>query len=196
MKSRFFIGTIFSLFLLSLILFSCSSNDSKESDTGELLKPLAIDENDIAENPDLVITSDHVVVIHLEPPNDISSHDNDTATAGIDRIPIFFPEDVTHDFIVEYQGEEAFVVKLYNQNGDQVALLDKNFNWPAIGASSIDGFRGNWFVRDGILVEKEDRWDLLIEKRPYDLLLGQSPFSFSVISFKWMNKPIFVNWPY
>lgn len=380
------------MILLSLILFSCSSHDSNESDTWERLKPFAIDENDLADNPDLVITSDHVVIIHLEPPSDTSPHDNDTATAGIDRIPIFFPEDITHDFIVEYQGDEAFVVKLYNQNGNQVALLDKNsptstleisageytleilhggeveatrtlfvrpgstyvgrdcpgcflkdvdlpdadlsgvdlsgadlsyadlsgadlsgadltganltetdltgadlfgatFSvsnagliiahsffetlferlgllndgefrseaekrkavhflqylatgekisnendlmlnkvlcgypinepagttidfqesetelidslitamisyWPANEGSSIDGFRGNWLVRDGTLTEEEDRWNLIIEKRAYDVLLLQSPFSFSVISLKWMNKPIFVTWPH
>jgi len=390
MKSRFIVGTSFILFLLSVILFSCVSHDSNESDTCERLKPLAIDEHDLAENPDLVITSDHVVIIHLEPPSGISAHENDTATAGIDRIPIFFPEDVTHEFIVEYQKDEAFVVKLYSQNGHQVALLDKNsptasleisageytleilhggevettrtlfirpgstyvgsdcpgcflkdvdlpnadlsgidlsgadlsyadlsgadlsyanltgadltgtdltgadlagatfsvsnaglviaqsffeplfeklgllndgeFSseaekqkavhflqylatgkkisyendlilnkvlcgypinepaeppidfeesetelidslikamisyWTAIGDSSIDGFRGNWLVRGGTLTEKEDRWDLKIEKRAYDVLLAKSPFSFSVISFKWMNKPIFVTW--
>lgn len=375
MKSRFFIGTSFILFLLSLILFSCVSHDSNESDTCERLEPLAIDEHDLAENPDLVITSDHVVVIHLEPPSAISSHDNDTATAGIDRIPIFFPEDVTHDFIVEYQKDEAFVVKLYNQNGNQVALLDKNsptatlkisagevtmeilhggevettrtlfirpgstyvgsdcpgcflkdvdlpnadlsgidlsgadlsyadltgtdltgadlvgatfsvsnagiviaqsffeklferlgllndgeFSseaekqkaihflqylatgkkisnendlilnkvlcgypinepaeppidfeesetelidslikamisyWTAIGDSSIEAVRETFLVRDGTLTEKEDRWELRIRRKTVDVLVDQSPWSFSVISFKWMNKPIYVTW--
>ena len=385
MKSRFFIGTSFILLLLSLLLFSCVSHDSNESDTCERLKPLAIDEHDLAENPDLVITSDHVVIIHLEPPSAISSHDNDTATAGIDRIPIFFPEDVTHDFIVEYQKDEAFVVKLYNQNGNQVALLDKNsptatlkisagevtmeilhggevettrtlfirpgstyvgsdcpgcflkdvdlpnedlsgidlsgadlsyadlsgadlsyadltgtdltgadlvgatfsvsnagiviaqsffeklferlgllndgeFSseaekqkaihflqylatgkkisnendlilnkvlcgypinepaeppidfeesetelidslikamisyWTAIGDSSIEAVRETFLVRDGTLTEKEDRWELRIKRKTVDVLVDQSPWSFSVISFKWMNKPIYVTW--
>jgi contractile injection system tape measure protein/pentapeptide repeat protein len=385
MKSRFFIGTSFILCLLSLILFSCSSHDSNESDTCERLKPFAIDEHDLADNPDLVITSDHVVIIHLEPPSGISPHENDTATAGIDRIPIFFPEDVTHDFIVEYQGDEAFVVKLYNPNGNQVALLDKNSptstleisageytleilhggeveatrtlfvrsgstyvgrdcpgcfledvdlpnadlsgvdlsgadlsyadlsgadltgadltgtdltgadlvgatfsvsnaglviaqvffeplferlgllndgefrseaekqkavhflqylatgekisnendlilnkvlcgypinepvettidfeesetelidslikamisNWPAIQYSSIAAVRETFLVRDGTLAEKEDRWELRIKRKTFDILVDQIPWSFSVISFKWMNKPIYVIW--
>jgi len=390
MKSRFFIGTSFILFLLSLILFSCVSHDSNESDTCERLETFAIDEHDLAENPDLVITSDHVVIIHLEPPSAISSHENDTASAGIDRIPIFFPEDVTHDFIAEYQGDEAFVVKLYNQNGNQVALLDKNsptsslkisagevtmeilhggevettrtlfirpgstyvgsdcpgcflkdvdlpnadlsgidlsgadlsyadlsgadltgtdltgadltgtdltgadlvgaafsvsnagiviaqsffetlferlgllndgeFSseaekqkaihflqylatgekisnendlilnkvlcgypinepaetpidfeesetelidslikamisyWPAIGDSSIAGVRETFLLRDGTLTEKEDRWELRIRRKTLDVLVDQIPWSFSVIYFKWMNKPIFVTW--
>lgn len=69
-------------------------------------------------------------------------------------------------------------------------------HWPAIGKCSVDGFRGNWLVRDGLLTEKEDRWELCVEKRAYDLLIHKSSFSFSVIRYPWMDKPLYVNWPY
>ena len=69
-------------------------------------------------------------------------------------------------------------------------------HWPAIGDSSINGFRGNWLVRDGLLIEDEDRWELTVEKRPYDVLINQSPFSFSIIRFPWMEKPLHITWPY
>ncbi|NTE05727.1 hypothetical protein G6M26_21045 [Agrobacterium tumefaciens] len=68
--------------------------------------------------------------------------------------------------------------------------------WTAIGSSSIDGFRGNWLIRDGLLSEQDDRWELFIEKRIYDILINQSPFSFSVIKYPWMTKPLYVQWPY
>lgn len=68
--------------------------------------------------------------------------------------------------------------------------------WPEIGKCTIDGFRGNWLIRDGLLVEQEDRWELTIEKRAYDILIHKSPFSFSIIKLKWMDKPIHVSWPY
>ena len=68
--------------------------------------------------------------------------------------------------------------------------------WPEIGSCSIPGFRGNWLVRDGLLTEFEDRWELTVEKRPYDLLISHSPFSFSIIKYPWMPKPLHVNWPY
>ncbi|MBL7726630.1 MAG: hypothetical protein JNM68_03045 [Dinghuibacter sp.] len=68
--------------------------------------------------------------------------------------------------------------------------------WPAIGDTSADGFRGNWLVRKGLLTEGDEKWDLHVEKRPYDLLIGKSPFSFSVIKFPWMNKPVHVSWPF
>ncbi|MND89022.1 hypothetical protein D3C80_810640 [compost metagenome] len=68
--------------------------------------------------------------------------------------------------------------------------------WPDIGDCSIDGFRGNWLVRDGILVELEDKWELTVEKRAYDILINRSPFAFSIIKYHWMDKPLHVIWPY
>lgn len=69
-------------------------------------------------------------------------------------------------------------------------------HWQAIGNSSVDGFRGNWLVRDGLLTEREERWELTVDKRPYDLLIHKSTFSFSIIKHPWMDKPLHVNWPY
>ena len=68
--------------------------------------------------------------------------------------------------------------------------------WSAIGATSIQGFRGNWLVRNGVLREEEDRWSLIVEKRPYDILMLKSPFSFSIIKLPWMPKPLHVTWPF
>ena len=69
-------------------------------------------------------------------------------------------------------------------------------HWTAIGRCSVDAFRDNWLIRDGILTEHEDKWELTVEKRVYDLLLNKSPFSFSIIKHPWMSKPLYVNWPY
>lgn len=68
--------------------------------------------------------------------------------------------------------------------------------WSAIGSSTVNGFRGNWLVREGILRETEDRWELIVEKRPYDVLMMQYPLSFSIIKMPWMSKPIHVTCPY
>lgn len=68
--------------------------------------------------------------------------------------------------------------------------------WPAIGECSVDGFRGNWLIRNGLLSETEDSWNLKIEKRPYDILINKSPFSFSIIKYQWMEKPLHVEWEY
>ncbi|WP_316632407.1 contractile injection system tape measure protein [uncultured Flavobacterium sp.] len=69
-------------------------------------------------------------------------------------------------------------------------------HWPEIGECSTDGFRGNWLVRDGILVEQDDKWELTVDKRAYDLLINKSPFAFSIIKYHWMDKPLHVMWPY
>jgi hypothetical protein len=68
--------------------------------------------------------------------------------------------------------------------------------WSAIGDCSIDGFRGNWLVRDGILVELADKWELTVDKRAYDVLINKSPFAFSIMKYPWMAKPLHVIWPY
>ncbi len=69
-------------------------------------------------------------------------------------------------------------------------------HWTAIGNTSVEGFRGNWLVRDGILRETEERWELTVEKRAYDILMLKSPFSFSIIKLPWMEKPLHVTWPF
>lgn len=69
-------------------------------------------------------------------------------------------------------------------------------HWQSIGETSIQGVRGNWLVRDGILSEESERWELVVEKRPYDLLLNRSPFSFSIVKNPWMDKPLHVQWEY
>jgi len=84
---------------------------------------------------------------------------------------------------------------------DQKQLIDGLIQaaigyWSAIGNTSINGFRGNWLVREGILRETEERWELTVEKRAYDILLMKSPFSFSIIKLPWMQKPLHVTWPY
>jgi hypothetical protein len=68
--------------------------------------------------------------------------------------------------------------------------------WPALGSCTIQGFRGNWLVRNGLLSESEGKWELTVEKRAYDLLIDKSPFTFSIIRLPWMNKPLHVKWNY
>ncbi|WP_046755879.1 contractile injection system tape measure protein [Kordia jejudonensis] len=84
---------------------------------------------------------------------------------------------------------------------DQKELIDGLIQaaigyWPEIGNTSVDGFRGNWLVREGVLRETEERWELTVEKRAYDILMIKAPFSFSIIKLPWMPKPLHVTWPF
>jgi hypothetical protein len=69
-------------------------------------------------------------------------------------------------------------------------------HWPIIGDSSINGFRGNWLTRPGYLYETENSWELAVGPQPYDVLIHKSPFSFSILHYPWMKKPLYVKWAY
>lgn len=93
------------------------------------------------------------------------------------------------------------VMESINITEDQKKLINGLISaaishWPSLGDTSVQGFRGNWLVRDGLLIEKEERWELTVEKRVYDLLIYKSPFSFTIIRYPWMKKPLHVTWPY
>lgn len=65
-----------------------------------------------------------------------------------------------------------------------------------MGSTSIDGFRGNWLVRNGVLKESSEKWNISVERRVYDILLSRVPFSYSIIKLPWMSKPLYVTWSY
>lgn len=67
--------------------------------------------------------------------------------------------------------------------------------WPDSGSSSVDGLRGNWLVRNGVLADEGEHWQLAVERRPYDVLLRRATFSYSMMKFPWMEKALHVTWP-
>jgi hypothetical protein len=80
-----------------------------------------------------------------------------------------------------------------SETAEGLLLAVMNY-WPAIGNSSVDGFRGNWLIREGLLNETEQQWELIVQRCSYDLLLNQAPFSYNLIKYPWMKKPLYVNW--
>ncbi len=67
-------------------------------------------------------------------------------------------------------------------------------NWPALGSISIPALRETFLMRDGLLSESQEQWKLTVERKSFDVLLNQCPFSFSVIKYPWMEKPLVVKW--
>lgn len=67
-------------------------------------------------------------------------------------------------------------------------------NWSKLGNTSIDGLRGNFLIRNGKLEEHEDFYQLTVEEKAYDILLGSLPWSISTIKLSWMEKGINVKW--
>jgi hypothetical protein len=67
-------------------------------------------------------------------------------------------------------------------------------NWKALRNTSSDGFRAAFLKRKGLLTQHEAHWALQVEKKTYDVLLPELPWSFSFIKLPWMDKPIEVEW--
>ena len=67
-------------------------------------------------------------------------------------------------------------------------------HWTAIGSTSVAGLQESFLQREGRLRLKNDSWHLLVEARAFDMLLDRLPWSFSLIKFPWMQRPIHVEW--
>lgn len=67
-------------------------------------------------------------------------------------------------------------------------------HWEALKSTSIEGFRGNFMQRKGILREEEFGWSLYIERETQDILLERLPWSFSVVKLEWMDEMLTVHW--
>lgn len=67
-------------------------------------------------------------------------------------------------------------------------------NWTALGNTSVAGLREAFLQREGRLQLKDDAWHLLVESKPYDMLLDQLPWSYSTIKYAWMERVIYVDW--
>ncbi len=67
-------------------------------------------------------------------------------------------------------------------------------HWKAIGNTSLDGFRESFLIREGKLSLKDDAWSLLVESKPFDMLLDRIPWSFKTIRHPWMDRVIHVKW--
>lgn len=67
-------------------------------------------------------------------------------------------------------------------------------NWELMKNSSIENFRGAFLLREGRLVEENQRWMLHVEHKPYDVMLEHLPWTISMINLPWMKKRIEVEW--
>lgn len=67
-------------------------------------------------------------------------------------------------------------------------------NWNALGATSIDGLRGNFLMREGKLQWQWDEWRLRVTQQSYDLLLNRLPWGISVVRLPWMPWMLKTEW--
>ena len=75
------------------------------------------------------------------------------------------------------------------------ALLQAVVNhWSSLKGTSAEGFRSSFLRRAGLLREEDGAWRLDVERKSYDILLEQLPWTISVAKLPWMNKSVLVQW--
>ncbi|WP_269744733.1 contractile injection system tape measure protein, partial [Plesiocystis pacifica] len=63
-----------------------------------------------------------------------------------------------------------------------------------LGLRGVDGLRGSFLLRGGVLVSRDGAWLLRVAGEAYDLLLARVPWSWSWVSLPWMAEPLRVEW--
>ncbi|MDY6982956.1 MAG: contractile injection system tape measure protein [Pseudomonadota bacterium] len=67
-------------------------------------------------------------------------------------------------------------------------------HWKILGSTSIAGLRQTFLQREGWLRQDENGWHVEVKPGSFDMLLDQLPWSYSLIKFTWMDKPMHVTW--
>ena len=67
-------------------------------------------------------------------------------------------------------------------------------HWAALKNTGRDGLRNTFLQRNGKLEIDEGQATLTVERQSVDVLLGQLPWSYSVLRLPWMADPLTVNW--
>ena len=67
-------------------------------------------------------------------------------------------------------------------------------NWPALKNTSADGLRQMFIQRDGILVQEDSKYRLIVERKAQDVLLEKLNWNIAVIQLPWISKLLFTEW--
>ena len=65
---------------------------------------------------------------------------------------------------------------------------------PILNNMSVDGFRGSFLVRPGLLSTRDGHWLLRVEHQTYDIVLERFPWSWQWVKLPWMETPLRVEW--
>jgi hypothetical protein len=85
--------------------------------------------------------------------------------------------------------------KLCFQSQEVTELLESAINhWQILGKTSVDGFRQSFLKREGKLIEAENHWKLIVNRKGYDVLLSKLPYPLYVVKLSWMNQPLYIEW--
>lgn len=68
-------------------------------------------------------------------------------------------------------------------------------HWPVLRNTSVEGLRGSFLERRGLLRREDRGWRLWVEPASYDMLLSHLPWGLSIVKLPWMPDPVHVEWP-
>ncbi len=66
--------------------------------------------------------------------------------------------------------------------------------WPPLKNTSIQGLRESFLQRPAKLTLMEEKWELVVEQKAYDMLLDKLPWAINHIKLSWMKLPLQVQW--
>jgi len=67
-------------------------------------------------------------------------------------------------------------------------------HWTLLGNTSVRGLRESFLQREGKLQLRKEGWRLTVQPKPYDMLLDQIPWAYSMIRLPWMEQTVYVKW--
>lgn len=67
-------------------------------------------------------------------------------------------------------------------------------NWGMMKNSTVQNLQGAFILRNGLLRETPDKWQLHVEKKPYDVVMSDLPWTISMVILPWMDKRMEVEW--
>lgn len=65
---------------------------------------------------------------------------------------------------------------------------------PVLNNMSVQGFRGSFLLRAGLLEIRDGAWLLRVERETHDLVLDRFPWGFQWVKLPWMDAPLQVDW--
>jgi len=82
---------------------------------------------------------------------------------------------------------------------DDKKIIDEMLNaviqkWEKLGTTTIEGIRGTFLIRDGLLTDEEENYQLKVESKSYDMLMDFLPWTITTSKLPWMKKALVVNW--
>ncbi|MEM8901865.1 MAG: contractile injection system tape measure protein, partial [Bacteroidota bacterium] len=65
---------------------------------------------------------------------------------------------------------------------------------PILSGTSVNGLRGSFLWREGVMKAHNDHWKLNVERQTHDIVLSRLPWPFNFIRFPWMDHMVYVEW--